>query len=113
MNIHIKSMTETDPKVEEKRIISELKSKLREGKEVITCTPDEIAYIKKPIGKSIYKYAVEEKQQRKKKYVSDERVSCDICGKEYRRSNKSIHEKTHYHLTYKLVNDKLKQLILN
>jgi hypothetical protein len=102
-----------DSKTQEKEIIDKIKKTLRTGKELINCDTEEIEYIKKPVGKSIYTYAIEEKKQRKKKYVSNERIICELCGKEYRRSNKSFHEKTKTHLTYKIVNDKFKRLILN
>lgn len=98
---------------EKKDMINNIKSKLREGKELINCEVDEIDYIKKPIGNSIYRSAIENKTKGKKKYISTERVVCDLCGKEYRRSNKSHHERTKYHVTYKVVNDRFKQLLLN
>jgi hypothetical protein len=112
MKTHIQSMIETEDEPN-KRIIDDIKNRLRQGKELITCDLDELQYIQKPIGKSIYRHANEERKKRKNKYISDERIICDLCGKDYRRSNKSFHEKTHYHLTYKLVNDKFKKLILN
>lgn len=111
MNNINKSMTKIE--LNDKEYIANIKKKLKDGKELINCEVDEIDYLKKPIGKSIYKYATEEKKTRKRKYIADERITCELCGKEYRRSNKSIHEKTKTHLTYKIVNDKLKQLILN
>ena len=98
---------------DEKEIIDNIKQRLREGKELINCELDELEYIKKPIGKSIYKNATEEKKEKKKKYASAERIICDLCGKVYRRSNKSYHDKTNIHLAYKRVNDKFKQLLLN
>jgi hypothetical protein len=113
MSIHINDETDFDSKKQEKELIDDIKKRLRTGKEIINCDLDELQYIKKPVGKTIYQYAIEEKKERKKKYVSNERITCELCGKEYRRSNKSIHEKTKTHLTYKIVNDKLKHLILN
>lgn len=113
MSTRIKSTTEIDPKIEEKRVINELKSKLREGKEIINCEPDEIAYIKKPVGKSIYTLAMEAKQIKRKKWDPHEKIICSLCGKEYTRANKAHHVKTKYHITYKIVNDKLTRLILN
>jgi hypothetical protein len=113
MNRHIIGMSEIDPEKEEKEMINNIKNKLREGNDLINCNVDELQYIKKPIGKSIYQTAREEKKQRKKKYVSNEIVTCLLCAKQYRRSNKSFHEKTAYHLTYKLVNDKFTQFMLN
>jgi hypothetical protein len=113
MSIHINDVIYIDPKKEEKEVIDNIKQRLRTGKELINCELDELEYIKKPIGNSIYKYATEEKKQRKTKYISNERITCELCGKEYRRSNKSYHDKTKTHLTYKRVNDKFKQLLLN
>lgn len=97
----------------DKDLIDNIKNKLRIGKELINCEIDEIGYIKKPVGGSIYKTAIENKPKGKRKYISHERILCDLCGKDYRRSNKTQHEKTQYHLTYKNVNDKFKQLLLN
>jgi hypothetical protein len=113
MNNHIIDMSEIDSKKEEKDIIERIKQKLRTGKELINCDDDEIEYIKKPIGKSVYQQAREEKKQRKRKYVANEKITCELCGKEYRRSNKSFHERTSYHLVYKRVNDKFTQFMLN
>lgn len=113
--MHIKPMTDTEKQNKEE--LDDIKKRLRNGPEIINCDVDELKYIKKPVGKSIYKYAIEEKQQRKlrrnKAYIPGERITCDLCGVEYTRSNKCFHERTKYHITYKIVNDKLKQLILN
>jgi hypothetical protein len=98
---------------EKKDIIDNIKSRLRDGKELIQCDVDEIDYIKKPIGNSIYRTATENKKKGKKKYISEERIICELCGKEYRRSNKSHHERTSFHMTYKTVNDKFRHLLLN
>jgi len=109
MNFHNKTMSEKQNKEE----LDDIKKKLKQGSELINCDIDELQYMKKPIGKSIYKSAIEDKKDRKKKYVKNERITCDLCGVKYTRSNKCFHEKTKVHQTYKNVNDKLKQLILN
>jgi hypothetical protein len=113
MNPHTIDMTELNPQNEEKQIIDNIKNKLRQGNDLINCDIDELQYIKKPIGKSIYQAAREQKKQKKNKYISNETITCELCAKKYRRSNKSFHEKTSYHLTYKHVNDKFTQFMLN
>jgi hypothetical protein len=112
MNNRDKSMSDK-LELEKRNIINDIKNKLKFGKEIINCDSDELNYIGKPIGKSIYKSALDNKKPVKKKYNGSDRVICDLCGNEYRKSNKSIHVKTRIHQTYKQINDKLKNLILN
>lgn len=104
-------ITNTNSKNEERDLVENIKKILITEKGLINCELSELQYIK-PIEKSIYQITKEEKQQRKKKYVASEKIICDLCGKEYRKSNKSYHDKTSFHLTYKHVNDKFKQLML-
>lgn len=47
-----------------------------------------------------------------KKTWSD-RITCNLCKKNYLRSNKSRHENSKYHLAHKQINDKLIKLIFN
>ena len=104
---------DNDTKKDEKKLITNIKKKLGDAPDIINCELDELEYIKKPVGKSIYQRASEEKKTRKKKWNGKERLVCDLCGGEFVRSHKSDHEKTKYHITYKIVNDKFKQLMLN
>ena len=116
MSLHINNMINLDLNDEEKKVIDDIKRRLREGREPINSEIDELQYSKKPIGRSIYQCALQEKKNTRSKrgtYKPDDKVICDLCGKQYRRSNRSFHERTKHHLTYKLVNDKFKQLILN
>lgn len=103
----------SDSEKQNKEDLDNIKKRLKKGPELINCDIDELQYIKKPVGKSIYKCAIDEKKERRKKYIKNERVTCDLCGVEYTRSNRCYHERTKYHLTYKIVNDKLKRLMLN
>lgn len=107
-------MTDIETEKENKRRIDDIKKRLRDGNEPINCKIDEMSYIRKPVGKAIYTTALEYKQEPKKdRYNRSEKVLCDLCGKYYTRSNKCHHNKTRYHLAYKSINDKFKQLLLN
>jgi hypothetical protein len=124
MTITSKRMTETIKKNEDADIqrvfIQKIQNRLKQAEEVINYDVDELEYLTKPIGKAIYEKNSDIKNTRhnrnykaKKIWDSHERVKCDLCGVEYRRSNKSYHEKSKNHLVYKKINDKFKQLILN
>ncbi len=118
MSSRVKDIAEIEKRDKDKQFINDIKKRLREAKEPINSEIDELQYITKPIGNVIYKGALEEKtvleekRRRRAKWNPTERVTCDLCGKSYTRSNKSIHERTNYHIAYKTVNDKFKQLIL-
>jgi hypothetical protein len=94
--------------------IETLKKRLQAGEELIKYNSDELNYVTKPIGKAIYEGAQYEKHEKpkRKKWNPAERVTCELCGKEYSRSARSQHSKTQVHLAYKVVNDKLKELML-
>ena len=124
MSITSKLMTETIKKNEdnenERQFIKNIQNKLKQANEIINYDIDELDYLTKPIGKAIYEKNEDIKKEKhdrnykaKKVWNSHERIKCDLCGIEYRRSNKSYHEKSKNHLVYKKINDKFKQLILN
>lgn len=95
--------------------IIELKKRLEGGKELVQCDTNELKYVTKPIGKSIYKTAKEIKEEpkpKRRKWDSAERIECDLCGREYRRSGRAQHNKTMVHQAYKSINDRLKELML-
>lgn len=83
--------------------------KLNKGKQPIFCDDAELQYIKKPIGKSHYKNAIEEI----KEDLQDKYIICDICGKKYTKYNKTKHCKTNHHQFCLKLNKKWRKMILD
>jgi len=78
--------------------------------------PDEnLEYLKKPIGRAIFKSTYDDIENpghgtrilNRKAEWAKERVICKICGVSYSKANKSVHEKSQKHLLYRKVTDKL------
>lgn len=68
-------------------------------------------YIKKPVGKAIFKRSEEEKQN--KKTNPRDKVRCNICSKEFTRWNRSKHNKTKHHILCEKIVSKMKNFILD
>lgn len=90
-------------------IIKRLQSKIKNDKGLIHYDRKEIDYVQKPIGKSIY---VTEKDKKSKTNWFDI-IKCDVCQKEFMRSNRSHHNNTQYHKIYANINGKIKTLLID
>lgn len=86
-------------------------------KELVQMDNNELRNIDKPFQKVRYKKNVkisetEELQEPKKKAKYDDVILCKYCGRTFKRSNRSTHNKTQLHLAYAKMNDKLRNLLL-
>lgn len=89
------------------------KSVIEEEKELVLFNHEELKEVQKPIGKAIYKAKVGRPRKMKDKALPSDRVKCKYCGKVYRRSNKSAHDKTQIHKIYVKMNNNMKKLLID
>ena len=89
----------------------EIQQKFKRNKIITDYEVEDYEYLRKPIGKSLYKNAVIEEDIKVKKLPSD-RVDCEICGGNFRRSNRSAHKKTKKHQLYAKLNKKLTKMLV-
>ena len=90
-----------------------IQDKIKHDKIVVDYKVDELKYLKKPIGKALYKYSENEKLPLRKKNIPKwkEKVKCVVCGGMYMRSSKTRHEWTQRHKIYNNVNTKIVSLL--
>jgi len=69
-----------------------------------------LRYVQKPVGKALYRGRPRKSDEDKGK--PNDRIKCNLCGKEFTRSNRSHHNNTQVHLLYKKVNEKMSKLVL-
>lgn len=94
-------------------LVSKIKKNLKKGKILAEYDVDELDYIRKPIGRSIYKESINKtKTKTIRKWNGKERIKCDVCGKVFRRSNRNVHVKSKLHQAYLNINNKFKKLLL-
>lgn len=87
---------------------------LQQGKGLSQYEPETLKYLTKPIGKAIFKNAVEKRGRPKKdtKAHWSDRIKCEICGKEFTRSARTKHTKTEFHQAHLKFDQKIKKLLL-
>lgn len=101
----------------------EIQDKLKKGHGIATYNEEELKYLQTPIGKEIYKNAMNTPQEQyiqitttnKMKPTSrwNDRVKCTICGKIVSRSNQSNHRKSNQHQIYLKMNEKIRKLLID
>jgi hypothetical protein len=100
--------------------IKNIQNRLKEGKAITNYDVNEIKYMMRPIGNAIYEQSKDidkdknkdiDKNKNKKKW--DDILICDICNKNYTRSNKSQHNKSVIHIEYSKINKKLRDILIN
>lgn len=97
--------------------ITDKQEKIKKNKGIILYNKEEFDYLdNSTIAKAMYNHS----KQKIKKDEKDEdipywkqRITCDICGKQYYRSGVTKHRSTQHHKTYMLINEKLRNLMLN
>jgi len=92
--------------------IKEIQNRLKEGNGMVSFSVDELKYVRKPIGKQIYKSIVEEVKEEKPKPRWDDKVKCKVCGSVTLRSNQSTHKKSQKHKLYEGINEKIRNVLL-
>ena len=85
------------------------KKHVTDDKNLVDYSSDQMRYVQKPFGKAVYNSKTVVKKE--KAHWSD-RIKCDVCGKEFTRSARSMHNKTQHHVTYSKLNKKLAELLL-
>lgn len=96
--------------------MEERQKAMQEAKPMINMTREEFDYSQKPIGKALYKNAINNKPGRPAtgiKAMPTDRLKCDICGKEYFRSGSTKHKRTVYHTERAKLNKKLIELLID
>lgn len=92
----------------------EVKNKLKEAKSIPLMEEEELKYLQKPIGKAIYKRSVgRPRKPDDEKARPGDRVVCEICGGNFKRSHRSSHNKTKIHMVYENMNKKLMNLLVD
>jgi hypothetical protein len=87
------------------------KEKIKKNKSLTQYNIEELKYVQKPLGKSLYKNKVGRPVKQEKTKPSDS-VICDICGGRFIRSNRFNHKKTKKHKIYEDMNIKLRNLLI-
>lgn len=89
-------------------------NRLKEGYGLPLYEPNELKYIKKPIGSALYKRARgRPKKDDNIKAKPNDRVRCKICGNFYTRSGKYNHEITKVCQVYARLDKNMKKIIFN
>lgn len=86
----------------------EIQNTIKKNKNFCDYTHEEFEYAMKPIGKALYGRPVVED-----KALPTDRITCEICSKEFIRSGRSNHNKTIYHQVHANMNDKIRKLLIN
>lgn len=99
--------------------IKRIQDELKDGKKLIFYKNETLKYLDKPLGKAIYKDAISRpkigrprKKEEDKAHHSDI-IKCEVCGNEFRRSHRSMHNQTKVHQAFKKVNQKMMKFFLN
>ncbi len=87
-----------------------IQDKLKNNKSLANYDVEDMKYLQKPLGKAIYKRG-RPKSDNPAKW--NDRVICDVCGKEFTRSARTKHKKTQFHQAFEIMNNKLKKLLIN
>lgn len=86
-------------------------------KPILQLTKDEFQYTQTPIGGPTYKHNLKKRgrptvETNQKKKPND-RIKCEICGKEYFRSGSTKHKRTEFHQAHVKINKKLLDLLID
>jgi hypothetical protein len=93
--------------------IEEYQNQLRDGNSLCIYDNDVLKYVQRPIGKEIYKNAIERNIKKEKiRAKPNDRIECKICGKMSSRANMSAHNKTEKCMIYSKINIKLRNLLI-
>lgn len=74
--------------------------------------PEEFSRAVSQFGKDIYTQKEQNKKKKQCKARPYDRLTCEICGKDYTRCNKGKHEVTQFHKIYANMNANLKKALL-
>lgn len=91
--------------------IEQIQEKIKTDKNILKYVEEEIRYLQKPIGSALYKGRPRKPDNEKAKPT--DRITCEICGKEYFRSGSANHKATKHHIIHQDLNKKLMKILLN
>lgn len=92
--------------------IKKIHDEIKSDKSITQYDNETIKYLVKPIGKAMLKNKGRPIKDEKDKCNYKDKILCDICGKEYVRSNSTNHKKTNYHKIHLELNKKLINILL-
>jgi len=93
-------------------IIRDSQNNLKSGDDLTLLDITTLKYVRKPLGKAIYRANVG--RPRKEEHAqSTDRIKCNICGKIFTRSARANHNKTKYHQTYASVGEKMRKVLID
>ncbi len=94
--------------------IVKIQNKIEKDKSIVNYNTDELQYLKKPIGKTLYLSSEIRPQliEKKDKYFNDI-LLCNVCKKKYRRSYSGKHKKTKYHQLCEKISKNMINFIFN
>lgn len=72
---------------------------------------DQLIEVIKPLNKAVFKKKIEKVKSRVRA-KPDDRIMCDVCGKEFTRSARSNHNKTQRHQIYLDFDNKLRNFLI-
>lgn len=91
--------------------VPKIQEKIKNDKNIIGYIEEEIRYLQKPLGSALYKGRPRKSDDEKAKPT--DRLTCEICGKDFFRSGRSKHKTTQYHILHQNLNKKLMKMLLN
>lgn len=92
--------------IEEPKSINEIQKIIDENKNIESYDDETIKYLRKPIGKTIYKSAAKNPEW-------SDKIKCSICGRKFLRSNKWAHNQSQFHKSHLTIHEKIRKLILD
>ena len=91
--------------------IQKIQEKIKNDKNIIGYQEEEIRYLQKPIGGALYRGRPKKNESEKAKPT--DKLTCEICGKEFFRSGRTQHKNTQYHILHQNLNKKLMKMLIN
>lgn len=81
--------------------VSQIREKIKNNKNVRNYTPEEFEFLQTTVGRAIYNHKPTTPPQTRnrgdKRLHWSDKIKCEICGKEYGRSNSSAHKGSKFH----------------
>jgi hypothetical protein len=93
--------------------INQAKKQIQEEEYMLNYDNDTLNYSLKPIGKALSRGRGRPPMPEEEKAKPSDRIICELCHKEFIRSNRSSHNKSERHKLYAKVNQKLMKVMLD
>lgn len=89
----------------------EARNTIKNNKNLTQYSIEELQYVQTPLGKACYKSGRPKKNEFEKAKPTD-KITCEICGKNFFRSGRANHYKTEYHKAHNAMNSKLRKILI-